>query len=40
VERIPAHNIWAAETQKRQRELAKKHGLVLYDVGRSGSVIR
>ena len=33
---IPAHNVWAAETQRRQREFAKKHGLVLYDVGRSG----
>lgn len=33
---IPAHNVWAAETQRKQREFAKKHGLVLYDVGRSG----
>jgi 3-isopropylmalate/(R)-2-methylmalate dehydratase large subunit len=33
---IPAHNVWAAETQRKQREFAKRHGLFLYDVGRSG----
>lgn len=33
---IPAHNVWAAETQKSEREFAKTHGLVLYDIGRSG----